>query len=170
MIKSWADHCSSDEEDSVHDDHVAQEIAEEAAAKLGVDDAAVPVHSDEVVPSDGGGPPPAKTYDFPSQPPFTAFVGNLSYQINENPLLVEAVQNLADERLEQPVKILGGRIAYHRQNNNGNHRGFGYVEVETLDQVSTLCAKALAQDGFANLPFPHAILFLFAFCYSSSSS
>jgi translation initiation factor 4B len=134
MIKSWADHCSSDEEDSVHDDRVEQELADEAAAQLQVNDAE-PVTSDEIVPTDAGDSPPQRVYDFPSQPPFTAFVGNLSYQIKEVSQFTEAVENLAKELLEEPVKVLGGRIAYNRTD-PGKHRGFGYVEVETLDQVS----------------------------------
>ena len=130
------------------------------------------LHSDEVVPSeDSGQPRPPKTYDFPSQPPFTAFVGNLSYQIMEGPQLMEAVENLAKERLEEPVKVLGGRIAYHRAGNPNQHRGFGYVEVETLDQVSFVFSmeKSCFEIAAANDDSPHAMFYL-PFSRSSRAS
>jgi hypothetical protein len=136
MIKSWADHCSSDEEDSVADEpHDDEDLAADAAAKLQVEEddaaaaaAAVPVSPDEVVP---------RVYDFPTQPPYTAFVGNLSYSIKDSTMLADTVANLAKERLSEPVNVLGGRVAFNRTDPQGKHRGFGYVEVETLDQVST---------------------------------
>lgn len=134
-MKSWADHCSSDEEDSVADD---DDLVDDTAAKLqvdGDDDAlAVPVSPEEVVVVVR-----ERVYDFPTQPPFTAFVGNLSYEIKDPPMLVEAVSNVAKDRLSEPVNVMGGRVAYHRTTDpQGKHRGFGYVEVETLDQVRAL--------------------------------
>ncbi|KAL3904281.1 MAG: hypothetical protein SGILL_010127 [Bacillariaceae sp.] len=132
-MKSWADHCSSDEEDdSIADD--THQLATEFADNVGVVQEE-PISEDEIV----GVPnePPPKTYDFPSQPPYTAFVGNLSFQIKDVPQFVEAVTNLAKDRLEEPVNILGGRIAYNRTDPS-KHRGFGYVEVETLDQLKLM--------------------------------
>jgi hypothetical protein len=150
MIRSWADHCSSDEEDSHHhhdeDDQVGLEdedkmLAGDTAGKLQVDQQEEPVTPDEVVPSST--PASERVYDFPSQPPFTAFVGNLSYHIKEVPQLVEAVTNMVHDRLggESNIHVLGGRIAFDRTDQS-KHRGFGYVEVETLDQVSHVLACA----------------------------
>ncbi|KAG7350664.1 hypothetical protein IV203_010024 [Nitzschia inconspicua] len=146
MIKSWADHCSSDEEDSVADDP-QEELVDDTAAKLHLSDdalAAVPVSPDEVVPP---AVPEERVYDFPAQPPFTAFIGNLSYQIKDEAMLMEAVSTLVKERLSEPVNFMGGRVAYHRTDPNGKHRGFGYAEVETLDQLKLL--MTLNQDADA---------------------
>jgi hypothetical protein len=152
MMKSWADHCSSDEEDSVHDSELLQEeedamLAEQTANKLDLQEE--PVVPDEVV-SQGEGehqqdnqPRPITDYDFPMNPPFTAFIGNLSYNIKEVPQLIEAVSDLAKDRLGQNINVIGGRIAYHRTGEPGKHRGFGYVEVETLDEVSSSNASSV---------------------------
>jgi hypothetical protein len=129
MIERWADHCSSDEED------------DEASASLPVDREAIPVSPDDIVPTGttmagAAATPKERVYDFPTQPPFTAYIGNLSYQIKDDSMLVEAVWDLAKEKLQESINIIGGRVAYFRNDHNGKHRGFGYVEVETLEQVS----------------------------------
>jgi RNA recognition motif-containing protein len=139
-MMSWADHCSSDEEDATADDHHHDNAnVESEADKMPEDPETLPVSPDEMVPIDtmaGSEVAEERVYEFPTQPPFTAFIGNLSYQIKDPDMLVEAVSSLAQERLQEPVNVVGGRVAYHRSDPHGKHRGFGYVEVETLEQVS----------------------------------
>lgn len=137
-MKNWADHCSSDEES------LTEEVAAELE-KVQVEDEvqqeeeqiveeAEPV--DHVQPEVQEPPPPVeKTYNFPSQPPFTAFIGNLAYSVDDGEKLKEALGDVIADRLGPgKVNVLNGRIATDRQ--SGRHRGFGYVEVETVDQVS----------------------------------
>jgi RNA recognition motif-containing protein len=130
MMKSWADHSSSDEESFV--DEVQEELE-----KLVVGDGPHEGGVDEVEEpkSETAEPPAEKVYDFPTRPPFTAFVGNLAYSVKEPEQLQDALMEAADGRLgEGKINVISGRVATDR---NGRHRGFGYVEVETLDQVST---------------------------------
>mmetsp|Transcript_55411 Transcript_55411/g.134565 ORF Transcript_55411/g.134565 Transcript_55411/m.134565 type:complete len:167 (-) Transcript_55411:444-944(-) len=138
MVKNWADHCSSDEE-SIGDDAPPHEQFDEQL-QISPHDHEHHDSNPEMTMNEGAGtgtPKPPKTYDYPSQPPFTAFVGNLSYNIKTNEDLVAAMDDECRRRLsssqQQEVKFLGGRIAFSRD--GGNHRGFGYLEVETLDQV-----------------------------------
>ena len=170
MVKNWADHCSSDEE-SIGGDDAA--VAEQFDEHLQITSSPTPAdghghgHGHDETIYDDSNPDinkgttattshtipqqqqqqRKKTYDYPSQPPFTAFVGNLSYNIRTNEDFVKAMDEECRRRFlllssssppgqegeENEVKFLGGRIAFSRD--GGNHRGFGYLEVETLDQV-----------------------------------
>ncbi len=127
MMKSWADHCSSDEDtdDNYSVDSVESEVKEEAQSLDETFEEKAQIANE---------PPPARTYDFPSRPPFTAFVGNLSFQIQEPSQLQQALADVVFDRLGERVNVLGGRISFDR--NSQKHRGFGYVELETLDEVS----------------------------------
>lgn len=129
MKKSWADHCSSDEEeedDSVHDGDEG-DVNDVAGAETtgGNDDEEAAAEDD---------PSPTTNYDFPDRPPYTAFVGNLSFHIKEPLQLQKAVAGAVLERFGERVDVIGGRIAYDRIDPT-RHRGFGYVEVDTLEQV-----------------------------------
>ena len=138
MMKSWADHCSSDEDTddnhSVASEEQEQEIENNNGDGQSLDDA----FSEKVNVNDQDAPvqPQARTYDFPRSPPFTAFVGNLSYDIKESSQLQQALADVVFDRLGERVNVLGGRISYER--NSNNHRGFGYVELETLEEVGFL--------------------------------
>ena len=148
MMKSWADHCSSDEDESVDDNVGEQDPSLEEQPHMGNDDHDDGKDQQETFlpprphpdhgPDDGDenqNPPHAttKTYDFPDKPPFTAFVGNLAFSVKEPDQLKDAIMEVVHERLGQTIHVLGGRIATDRR--DGKHRGFGYVEVETLDEV-----------------------------------
>lgn len=132
-MKSWADHCSSDEEsfnedtplDTFDDDD--DEPAKELPQRM------EQAHLDE--PEQ---PPPApRTYNMPSGPPYTLFVGNLSYAIQDGQQLGEALGDLVKDRLKTDIKIVKGKIGFDRQNpGNNRHKGFGYVEVGSLEEVS----------------------------------
>lgn len=134
-MKNWADHCSSDEESL--SEEVARElenvnIQDEPQQEEQIVEEAEPEH---VEPEVQEPPPPVeKTYNFPNQPPFTAFIGNLAYSVDDGEKLKQALSDVVADRLGPgKVNVLNGRIATDRQ--SGRHRGFGYVEVETVDQV-----------------------------------
>jgi hypothetical protein len=144
MMKSWADHCSSDEEsvDDVQDDFQNQtlddppqviEAHQQLPDAIG-EEGAGGEHPEEPHGDDAAPPAPQeRVYDFPDKPPFTAFVGNLAYTIKEGEDLKQAIADVAHERLGAKINVIGGRIGVDRR--DGRHRGFGYVEVETLDEV-----------------------------------
>jgi translation initiation factor 4B len=122
MMKSWAD-CSSDEES-------VDEIAGQP------DDQNFNDPETESAEPQEEAPPVERIYDFPDKPPFTAFVGNLAFSVVEADDLKAAVSGMALERLGQEINVIGGKVAYERR--DGKHRGFGYVEVETLEEVRIL--------------------------------
>jgi translation initiation factor 4B len=138
-MKSWADHCSSDEEslDDIADDLQAQKLADDNVAPpppaaVDVATSAVAVEEEAAAAGPVEDAPP-RVYDFPDKPPFTAFIGNLAYSLNDPEELKEAVAKCALDNLQgETINILGARISFGR---DGKHRGFGYLEVETLEQV-----------------------------------
>ncbi|KAJ2878784.1 Eukaryotic translation initiation factor 4B [Coemansia aciculifera] len=72
---------------------------------------------------------PRGPVEFPTEPPFTAYVGNLSYTADEAMLRqffagVQSVRLVRDRETERP-------------------KGFGYVQFETLDSLK----EAVAKDG-----------------------
>ena len=122
-MKSWADHCSSDEESLMEE--IEQELVDETEEEE-------PVAENETAPE----PEPVvveKTYVFPDKPPFTAFVGNLAYSLKEAEDLKSAIGELTESRLGTPINVLEARVAI--DNRTGQHRGFGYLELETLEDV-----------------------------------
>jgi hypothetical protein len=139
MIKSWAD-CSSDEDT---DDNYSVE-SEEQVEEQTIDAAfSEKVQVDGQGPNEGGPEQQVRTYDFPDRAPFTAFVGNLSYDIQESSQLQQALADVVFERLGERINVLGGRISYDRDSKNRQHRGFGYVELETLEEVRSFLATSI---------------------------
>lgn len=150
-MQRWADHCSSDED--TDDNYTVEEeqveeiepttIEEEFSDKVQVntDDTASEEQPDQQQ--------PVRTYDFPDRPPFTAFVGNLSYDIQDTAQLQQGLADVVSERLGEKVRVLGGRICYDRDNTSGQHRGFGYVELESLEELKIV--MKLNDDGKATL-------------------
>ena len=140
QFKSWADHCSSDEESLDDHDDVADEDSQQHPGEIEPQGHAPspppPEHHDH----DHHDEPPQqhhqeeRVYEFPDKPPFTAFIGNLSYGIKDTEQLKVAIADLTHERLNENIHVLGCRIAFDR-NGGDRHRGFGYIEVETLDEV-----------------------------------
>ena len=129
MMKSWADHCSSDEDTddnfSVGDEE--QQSDDDACEETSIEDD----FSDKVRLQEQQ---QERTYDFPDRPPFTAFIGNLSYDIQEADQLQKALVDVVFRHLGERITPLGGHISYDRDNNR-QHRGFGYVELNTLEEV-----------------------------------
>ncbi len=75
-----------------------------------------------------------ESYDLPTEAPFTAFVGNLAFSVKEPDQLAQSIIDLVHDRLQQEINVVNARVMIDKH--DGKHRGFGYVEVETLDQVS----------------------------------
>mmetsp|Transcript_50496 Transcript_50496/g.56340 ORF Transcript_50496/g.56340 Transcript_50496/m.56340 type:complete len:522 (+) Transcript_50496:136-1701(+) len=129
MKKSWADCSSDEEEDDYSVDSPDQEEALDTAAsnKLHIDNENSP--NQEMQQS-------SRTYDYPDQPPFTAFVGNLSFDVQEASYLRQALADVVQDRLGgERINTIGGQICYDRNSKNKQHRGFGYVELETLEEL-----------------------------------
>lgn len=130
-MRNWADHCSSDDEDDALErqqqmlDHEGGEKDEHAEGDR---------HSQE----DHHEEAPKRTYDFPTEPPYTAFVGNLAYSIIEPEALSSELSKVVKARLGMEMNIFNARILMDRHSETPRHRGFGYVQVETLDDLKAL--------------------------------
>lgn len=157
-MKNWADHCSSD------DDEDFAERIEQIGDDVEHDE---PVHNDDSLDlcpnvenfhlyqdedneastinhEDGNQHGKEKVYEeqisrdyvFPSEPPFTAFVGNLAYTIKDANTLAEKMIELVGEKLRFDLHIVEAKII--KNPNTDRHRGFGYIQVETLDMLKEL--------------------------------
>lgn len=136
MKKSWADHCSSDEEsidNGIEDlnDSVDQLAMVDPRTKVG--EAMNDQQHEPHVEQPEEMPPIEMLYDLPDRPPFTAFIGNLAFSIKEPDQLKYAIMDAVEDQLGEKINVIEGRVATDRR--DGKHRGFGYVEVETLDEV-----------------------------------
>jgi RNA recognition motif-containing protein len=158
MVKNWADHDSSDEEDLLtpEERQVQIPLVNPIDVRLQAElPSKTNTHDDEQEGGGGGGggdnhnnpPPPARTYDFPTEAPYTAYVGNLAYNMTEANDLGDALTEVAKEKLGLDITVVHARIMMDRQQNGGGggapgdkprHRGFGYVEVETLEMLTKL--------------------------------
>ena len=163
----WADHCSSDEESL---DDVAEQLQDQATL-----DDSIPQKEEDVLEEHIGDHhedgeqdiaasssavdvPPERVYNFPEKPPFTAFVGNLNYSIKDPEQLKTAIADAAAESLGSKISVIGGRICLDR---DGKHRGFGYVEVETLDEVRIFCIGPTMAWNFRFIEFLSNFFLLF---------
>ena len=135
-MKSWAD-CSSDEEDYSSDDAAEEEEEQETLEPTALEKLQINNDGENPLNNNSGGPG-IREYDYPNQAPFNAFVGNLSYEISEVSHLQQALVDVVHDRLKEKINIIGAKICYERNSDNRNHRGFGYVELETLEEVSEL--------------------------------
>ena len=135
-MKSWAD-CSSDEEDYSSGDAEEEEEEQETLEPTALEKLQISNDGENPLNNNSGGPG-IREYDYPNQAPFNAFVGNLSYEISEVSHLQQALVDVVHDRLKEKINIIGAKICYERNSDNRNHRGFGYVELETLEEVSEL--------------------------------
>lgn len=126
-MQSWADIASDSDDDSVGLHHPANAQVQPAEPEP------KEVVEEEVVEEEA---PPPKEYDWPTDPPFTAYVGNLPYSIKDSNELSRGIEDLVNNRFQTRVTIVQSRLAMDRQENRP--RGFGYVEVETVDEVSAI--------------------------------
>jgi C1A family cysteine protease len=119
-MQSWADIASDSDDDEYHPANKVQE----------------PEPEPEPEPEEEPEPPPTKSYDWPSDPPFTAYVGNLAFSVKDADEMTSGVTNLLQQRFQAQISIVNSRLAIDRQENKP--RGFGYLEVETVDDVSII--------------------------------
>lgn len=123
-MKNWADISSDEESDDDHHHHPSR-------TQPAVADEPEEAEEEEILEEK-----PPKTYQYPSDPPFTAFVGNLAFSVDDGEKLTEEIQRLAKGRLNKSVSVVNARIAIDRRENK--HRGFGYLELETVDDLKTV--------------------------------
>lgn len=127
MSKGWGDSDSEDEDHHQHNRHHESPPAHEP------EDHHEQEHQDE---QQASSPPvkeqKPKTFTFPEQPPFTAYVGNLAFGIQDAQALEEAIVELAEQH-NKDIKVVSARVMKDRETQRS--RGFGYVEVETLDHL-----------------------------------
>mmetsp|Transcript_7014 Transcript_7014/g.12205 ORF Transcript_7014/g.12205 Transcript_7014/m.12205 type:complete len:371 (-) Transcript_7014:364-1476(-) len=175
MKKSWADEVSSDEDedyetmipivdeppsqppistnnnDNDHDNDQEVDKADDEA------DAVEPGPQEE---AEEEQPRRRKEYELPDGPPFTAFIGNLAFSVKEPDELGQRVSDLLKERFQKDVKVVRSRVAIDRREKK--HRGFGYVEVETLDDLKAVLELDDGKSVIAGRPIhldvaqPHA--------------
>ena len=78
-----------------------------------------------------------KNFILPEHPPYTAFIGNLAFSVKDPQELADKISHLVKTRFGEDIVITAQRVAIDWKDNN-KHKGFGYVEVETLEHVSWL--------------------------------
>ncbi|GKZ00056.1 hypothetical protein MPSEU_000959000 [Mayamaea pseudoterrestris] len=135
MVKNWADQSSDDEEDA-RERHVMLDQDMEALQQQ----PHRPEATDYADYDDHDAPAPSKerTYEFPNEPPYTAYIGNVAYTVTDPAELADAMVALAKEHLNLDIVVTNPRIAIDRRETPPKPRGFGYVTVETLDQLKRL--------------------------------
>ena len=143
-MKSWADHCSSDEEsdDGIH--HPARGDVPAIMENVVEEEEEVNDEGSFHEENDGGPPPPVEGdyshLEFPSKPPFTAHLSNLNFKIKDEEALCHHVETMVDYRYRMRgkglVHAVNARFGTDRA--TGSRKGFGYVDVQSLDEVSTI--------------------------------
>ena len=135
-IKSWAD-ASSDEESE--DDRIAPPPSNlpGSSAYFQQQD-----ESDDDDDEDYG-PPPPKQYEIPNSPPYTAFIGNLHFDIRNNHDLFDEIEILLNKRrlevisdggvVKGVVRVSSARLMTERE--TGKSRGYGYCEFDSGEEV-----------------------------------
>jgi hypothetical protein len=119
MLTGWADHCSSDEEDILEDEREAR-----------VEEKQETVSHDETKSN--------KRYEYPSKPPYTAYIGNVAHDIDTPERLAGEISGLARQFLDLELNVVDSRIAFDRHGDKPRHRGFGYVQLATVEQLQQL--------------------------------
>jgi hypothetical protein len=134
MVKGWADHSSSEEEEEFEHSTAFVELDAPLDAGKGSD-------QPQIHPPDGDEHEAIfveRTYEYPTEPPYTAYVGNLSYSITDSPMFVDAMTKLVLEQLQVEMKFKNARMFSDPSSNYTRHRGFGYIEVETVEDLQKL--------------------------------
>lgn len=141
-MKSWADHCSSDEEDEDIPRVQVPPQVKESDSESDYSDNEEEEHNNNNRGNNSGSrnnnynrdrnprPPPV----LPTSKPFTAFVGNLSYEIQDAKHLAYELERLCGEKLQKPVTAVDGRLMTDRE--SGMKKGYGYIEFDTVEDVS----------------------------------
>jgi hypothetical protein len=130
-MKGWADHSSSEDEDEAPErfNLTVEEIGkppEEPQERQAQQEAKV--HKSR----------PPKTYVYPTEPPFSAFVGNVAFSIVDPNDLANELVKITKEKLGVDIVIENPRIVMDRHSEKQQHRGFAYVQVQNVDQLKAL--------------------------------
>lgn len=151
MVKGWADHSSSEEEEEEQYEHSTAFVEHDIPVDAG-QGTAQPTHQPQI----RFHPPnnqyeaavEERTYEYPTEPPYTAFVGNLAFSVTDVPMFVDAMSKLVSEQLQVNIKFISGKIISDPQSNPTRHRGFGYIEVETVEDLQKLMELNKCQHPF----------------------
>lgn len=143
-MKSWADHCSSDEEDEDIPRVQVPPQVEESDSESEYSDNEEEENNNNNRGNNSGPrnnnynrdrnprPPPV----LPTSAPFTAFVGNLSYEIQDAKHLAYELERLCQEKLQRSVTAVDGRLMTDRE--SGMKKGYGYIEFDTVEDLATV--------------------------------
>lgn len=137
-MKSWADHSDSEDEDY---EFTTSTTSNNNIAPAETEDLESEEHDDEDIEKDE--PPPKKEFDLPSQPPYTAFIGNLAPVAEEGDIMdaiADAQARLEDEGGDPQPPIKVDKVRLMSDRDTGKRKGYGYVEVQTLEDLKALLA------------------------------
>jgi len=158
-MKSWADHCSSDEDSDADADLSGADLSmlnsKSNDEGLSFDNSTVDVLSPEKSYDDEDFPPVPPPVDYgmvpqnaPNEAPYTAHIGNLSFGVKEGSDLADEIEKLVTDRYkgEESVTVTEARVGVDRD--TGKRRGYGYVEFATLEELQILLNL---NDGFSGV-------------------
>jgi hypothetical protein len=148
MVKNWADHCDSDEEDHTEPEveeviHSTHYVSVEGDVEIDASHA----------PSEKVQSSRVRDYEYPAEPPFQAFLGNLAFSITQDQDLIQSVTSLVSSLLNTEISVVSARIVKHRtdpqsHSSSNPHRGFAYLEVASLEDLKTLLRLNERDDAF----------------------
>lgn len=159
-MKSWADHCSSDEDsDADGMDLTGADFSvlnsKSMDTDLSFDNTTVGAGPTGNSFDEENFPPEPPPVDFgtvppnaPNVAPFTAHIGNLPFDVKEGNELADEIEKLVADRYkgEESVNVTEARVGVDRD--TGKRRGYGYVEFGTLDELLILLNL---NDGFSGV-------------------
>jgi len=143
-MKSWADHCSSDEESDGERPHKSEPVedkSERNQVSATEDEAHESKDKDEI-------PPPLPLEDFPKNhpqlyaaiqdmqvPPFSAHMRNLPFRIQSDEAMARTIEALVDFRYQgqKQVRVASARLGLDRETKKP--KGFANMDFETMDEV-----------------------------------
>lgn len=149
---NWADHCDSDSDsdDGLHPVRFSSNNLEgQADTEENNPDAGISFDDEDSIDGDEEleleeeeipFPPPIDMNNlpdnFPSEAPYSAYVGNVAFNIKTEQAFGEKIEGLVKFRYQNTkrVKVINARFGMDRATNQ--RKGFGYVEFETPEEVS----------------------------------
>lgn len=148
---NWADHCDSDSDsdDGLHpvrfsSNNLAGQAATEENPDAGIsfdDEDSIDADEElELEKEEIPFPPPIDMNNlpdnFPTEAPYSAYVGNVAFNIKSEQAFGEKIEGLVKFRYQNTkrVKVINARFGMDRATNQ--RKGFGYVEFETPEEVS----------------------------------
>mmetsp|Transcript_9097 Transcript_9097/g.9980 ORF Transcript_9097/g.9980 Transcript_9097/m.9980 type:complete len:417 (-) Transcript_9097:199-1449(-) len=173
-MKSWADHCSSDEE-SDDEHHPARVTAPSASLDqdLSYDESVDHIsitgeEDDEEIGRMGGGrggggrrnnqpekipyPEPINfddvPPDMPTQKPYTAHIQNLAFNIEHPEDLATKIEGMTKWRYQHKMEVKVTTARLGRDKKTGKRKGFAYVEFDTPEELMIFLNL---NDGYSSL-------------------